>query len=184
MRFAPICGLIAACALVGAASAQSVIVKGPQGRVETVSASDIRAMHRASVTVPYGDKATFTGAMIGDLLAEVGAPSDLRLHGPPVNQIVVVTGQDGFTTVLSLAETEKSFRSEPIILADQENGKPLDAKQGPYRLVIGGELKPARSVYAVIEIELRPVNTNDPASKAPASMGAPPAPEPAGAHGP
>ena len=182
MRIASICGLIAL-AIGGASQAQSVVVKGPHGRVETVSAADIRAMHRASITVPYGDKATFSGAVIGDLLAEVGAPSDLRLHGPPVNQIVIVTGQDGFTTVLSLAETEKSFRTEPIILADQENGKPLDAKQGPYRLVIGGELKPARSVYAVIEIELRPVNTNDPSSKAAPSMGAPPAPEPAGSHG-
>ncbi|HEY3890259.1 MAG TPA: molybdopterin-dependent oxidoreductase [Caulobacteraceae bacterium] len=182
MRIASICGLIAL-AVGGAAQAQSIVVKGAQGRVETVSAADILAMHRASVTVPYGDKATFTGAVIGDLLAEVGAPSDVRLHGPPVNQIVVVTGQDGFTTVLSLAETEKSFRTEPIILADRQNGKPLDAKQGPYRLVIGGELKPARSVWGVIEVELRPVNTNDPSSKAAPSMGAPPAPEPAGSHG-
>jgi len=184
MRLQPIWGLVAAVALTGQAAAQSVIVKGPQGRVETVTAADMRAMHQASVTVPYGHKATFSGAVIGDLLAEVGAPSDVRLHGPPVNQIVIVTGQDGFTTVLSLAETEKSFRDRPIILADQENGKPLDAKQGPYRLVIGGELKPARSVYAVIEIELRPVNTNDPSSKAAPSMGAPPAPEPTGPHGP
>src|SRR5580692_5530209 len=87
MRFSLIGGLIAALALGGAATAQSVIVRGPQDRVETVSAADIKAMHRASVTIPYGDKATFTGAVIGDLLAEVGAPSDLRLHGPPVNQI-------------------------------------------------------------------------------------------------
>ncbi len=184
MRFAPICGLITALTLSGGALAQSVVVKGPQGRVATVSAADIQAMHRASVTAPYGDKSTFTGAVIGDLLAEVGAPADVRLHGPTVNQIVIVTGQDGFTAVLSLAETEKSFRAEPIILADEQNGKPLDGKQGPYRLVIGGELKPARSVSSVIEIELRPVNTNDPSSKAAPSMGAPPAPEPTGSHGP
>jgi hypothetical protein len=184
MRTATIFGLVAALALGGAAAAQSIVIKGPRGRSETVSPADIKAMRQASVTVPYGDKATFTGPVIGDFLAEVGAPSDVRLHGPPVNQIVVVTGQDGFTTVLSLAETEKSFRDQPIILADQENGKPLDARQGPYRLVIGGELKPARSVYAVTEIELRPVNTNDPTSHAAPSMGAPPAPEPAGSHGP
>ncbi len=183
MRFAPILGLIAAFAIGGAATAQSIIVKGPHGAVETVAAADIKAMHQASVTVPYGDKATFSGAVIGDFLAEVGAPSDVRLHGPPVNQIVIVTGRDGFTTVLSLAETEKSFRDQPIILADQENGKPLDPKQGPYRLVIGGELKPARSVWGVIEIELRPVNTNDPDSRAAPSMGAPPAPSPAAGHG-
>lgn len=174
MRFATIGGLIAAVAVSGAAAAQSIVVKGVEGRVETVSAADIQAMHRASVTVPYGDKSTFTGAVIGDFLAEVGAPADVRLHRAPVNQIVIVTGQDGFTTVLSLAETEKSFRSQPVIVADQENGKPLDARQGPYRLVIGGELKPARSVYNVIEIELRPVNTNDPTRPAPPAPSAPP----------
>jgi hypothetical protein len=183
MRLEPTLGLIAALAVSGQAAAQSVIVKGVEGRVETVSAADIKAMHQASVTVPYGDKGTYSGAVIGDLLAEVGAPSDVRLHGPPVNQIVIVTGSDGFTTVLSLAETETSFRAEPVILANEENGKLLDPKQGPYRLVIGGELKPARSVWGVIEIELRPVNTNDPSSKAPPSMGAPPAPTPGAAHG-
>jgi hypothetical protein len=183
MRVQPIWGLMAVFALSGTAAAQSVIVRGPEGRIETVAAADIRAMHRASVTVAYGDKATYSGALIGDLLDDVGAPSDVRLHGPPVNQIVIVTGKDGFTTVLSLAETEKSFRDQPVILADEENGKPLDEKQGAYRLVIGGELKPARSVWGVIEIELRPVNTNDPSSRAAPSMGAPPAPPPAAAHG-
>jgi hypothetical protein len=174
MRFAIIGGLLATLAVSSAAAAQSIVVKGAEDRVETVSAADIQAMHRASVTVPYGDKGVYTGAVIGDFLAEVGAPSDVRLHRTPVNQIVIVTGQDGFTTVLSLAETEKSFRAEPVIVADQENGKPLDARQGPYRLIIGGELKPARSVYNVIEIELRPVNTNDPARPAAPAPAAPP----------
>jgi hypothetical protein len=183
MRLHRILGLIAALALSGTAAAQRLIVKGPQGRVAMVTSADIAAMHRASVTTSYGTKSTFTGAVIGDLLDEVGAPSDVRLHGPPVNQIVIVTGRDGFTTVLSLAETEKSFRDQPVIVADQEDGKPLDEKQGPYRLVIGGELKPARSVWGVIEIELRPVNTNDPDSRAPPSMGAPPAAPPGAAHG-
>jgi hypothetical protein len=159
----PVLIAIGAClGLAGAVHAQSVLVKGPEGRSETVTATDMRTMHRASVTTPYGAKATFTGVVIGELLAEVGAPSDVRLHGSPVNQIIIVTGEDGFTTVLSLAETEKSFRDQPVILADQKNGQPLDAKEGPFRLVIGGELKPARSVWDVIEIELRPVNTGSP----------------------
>ncbi len=116
------------------------------------------------MTTPYGAKATLLGVVIGELLAEVGAPSDKRLHGAPVNQIIIVTGEDGFTTVLSLAETEKSFRDQPVILADhREMARPL-RRQGrtvPPRHR-AGELKPARSVWDVIEIELRPVNTGSP----------------------
>ncbi len=167
-------GIAGAIALAGAAQAQTLIVKGQEGRLETLTAADVRALHRATVTVPYGKKDTFEGAVIGEILAVVGAPADVRLHGAPVNQVVVVTGKDGFSTVLSLAETEKSFRTEPVILADTENGKPLDEKQGPYRLVIGGELKPARSVWGVIEIELRPVNTNDPSLHLPPMPATPP----------
>jgi hypothetical protein len=139
------------------ALAAEVVVKGPGGRTATVTDADLKQMHRASVTTAYGDHITYTGALIGDLLDEVGAPSDVRLHGPPVNQIIIVTGKDGFTTVLSLAETEKSFRDQPVILADQAGGKPLNERDAPYRLVIGGELKQARSVWGVTTIELRPV---------------------------
>jgi DMSO/TMAO reductase YedYZ molybdopterin-dependent catalytic subunit len=147
----------AAMATASPVMAQQVTVKGPGGRTAAVTMADIRAMHQASVTTAWGKHATYTGALLTDLLAEVGAPSDVRLHGPPVNQIVVVTGDDAFTTVLSLAETEASFRKEPVILAYQVNGEMLAGKEAPYRLVVGGELKQARSVYGVIEIELRPV---------------------------
>jgi len=155
-------GIAFGAAFAGAAHAQSIIVKGPRGDTATVTEKDLRGMTRASVTIPYGAKATYSGALVSDILATIGAPSDKRLHGAPVNQILIVTGSDGFTTVLALAEVEKSFKTQPVILADEENGKALPAKEGPFRLIIGGELKPARSVFDVTAIELRPVNTGSP----------------------
>jgi hypothetical protein len=159
MMLKPILAAALALALAAAAPALAaeVVVKGPGGRTATVTDTDLKQMHRASVTTAYGDHITYTGALIGDLLDEVGAPSDVRLHGPPVNQIIIVTGKDGFTTVLSLAETEKSFKGQPVILADEAGGKPLNERDTPFRLVIGGELKQARSVWGVTTIELRPV---------------------------
>ncbi|HLK25775.1 MAG TPA: molybdopterin-dependent oxidoreductase [Caulobacteraceae bacterium] len=155
-------GIAFATAFAGAAAAQSILVKGPHDTTATVTEADLRGMSRASVTIPYGQKATYTGALVSDILATVGAPSDKRLHGAPVNQILIVTGSDGFTTVLAIAEVEKSFKTQPVILADEENGKPLPPKEGPFRLIVGGELKPARSVFDVTAIELRPVNTGSP----------------------
>jgi len=43
----------------------------------------------------------------------------------------------------------------PSPLADQADGKPLDPKEGPFRLVVDGDLKPARSARSVVEIDLK-----------------------------
>lgn len=139
-----------------AATSATVLVKGPEDKA-TVGPTDLRAMRRYSVTVPWGGGHTYSGAALSELLAEIGAPSEARLHGPPLDQVVIVKGRDGFIAVLAMAETAMSFKGQPVILADEKDGKPLDAKEGPYRLVIGGELKPPRSVWGVVEVELRPI---------------------------
>ena len=42
-----------------------------------------------------------------------------------------------------------------MILADKMDGAPLIPHDAPYRLVVDGDQKPARSVYAVSKIEVR-----------------------------
>jgi hypothetical protein len=138
-------------------TAASVAVRGPDGRSAVIGEAQMRDMRRYDVTVPWGGGHTYAGAAVSELLAEVGAPSEVRLHGPPLDQVVIVKGRDGFIAVLAIAETAMSFKGQPVILADEEDGKPLNDKEGPYRLVIGGELKPPRSVWGVVEIELRPI---------------------------
>jgi len=133
-----------------------VTVKGPRDSA-VVTAADLKAMKRYTVKVGWGGGHTFSGAGLTDILATIGAPSEKRLHGPALDQVVIVTGRDGFIAVLAIAETSLTLKTAPVILADEEDGKPLDAKQGPYRLVIGDELKQPRSVWGVVGIELRPI---------------------------
>jgi hypothetical protein len=135
----------------------AVRVKGPGGDTATLTAQDLKAMRRYDVKVGWGGGHTYSGAALSDILATVGAPSEVRLHGPALDQVVVVTGRDGFIAVLAIAETAMSLKGQPVILADTEDGAPLNAKEGPYRLVIGGEAKPPRSVWGVVAIELRKV---------------------------
>jgi hypothetical protein len=148
---------LAATLLAGAAHAQTLTLQGPGGQSATVTDAQLRDLHRVSITVPWGDHHTYAGAPVTDLLALVGGPSDVKLHGLPLDQIVIVTGADKFIGVMSIAETSKAFRDAPVIIADEIDGQPLDAKEGPYRLIVGGDLKPARSVRMVTTIELRPV---------------------------
>ena len=140
-----------------AAGAQILTLQGPDGRMATLTDAQLRGQHRVSVTVPWGEHHTYAGAPIGDLLALVGAPSEAGLHGAALDQIVLVTGSDHFLGVMAIAEAATGFTGQSAIIADEVDGKPLDAKEGPYRLIIGGDLKPARSVRMVTTIELRPV---------------------------
>jgi hypothetical protein len=140
----------------GLAGPASVTVKGPRDSA-VLTAADLKSMRRYTITVAWDGGHTFAGAGLTDILATIGAPSEKRLHGPALDQVVIITGRDGFISVLSIAETSLTLKPQPVILADEEDGKPLDAKQGPYRLVIGGELKQPRSVWGVVGIELRPI---------------------------
>jgi hypothetical protein len=42
-----------------------------------------------------------------------------------------------------------------VILADESEGRPLPAGKGPFRIVVPGEKKPARSSFQVTELTIR-----------------------------
>jgi hypothetical protein len=76
------------------------------------------------------------------------------VHGGPVKDYVVVTGADGFQAIVSLYETDAYLHKGTVILADTAAGAPLAAHEGPWRLIVDGDLKPSRSVRNVVKIEL------------------------------
>ena len=103
----------------------------------------------------HGATATYQGVMLSDLLARVGAPQGEALRGRELADVVIITASDGYRVVLGLGEAERSFRVERIVLADQEAGHPLTGNDGSLRLVIEGDLRPARCARQVQRIEWR-----------------------------
>ncbi len=151
----------ASAAMVGSlpagAAPGTVVVRGLTGQTETLTAADIARLPHAHVSLDHmGVTTDFSGPLLSDLLRDVGAPMGVRLHGAGVNDVVFVTAADKYRVVLSLAEVDPSFhRNARVILADLGDGKPLPIKEGPYRLVVDGDLKPARAAYSVVAIELK-----------------------------
>ena len=139
------------------APAGSVVLRGLAGRTETLSAAQIAKLEHEQVSVDHaGRTVVYSGPDVADLLRDVGAPFGNKLHGEGVNDVVFVTGGDRYRAVLTLPEVDASFhKGARVILADRADGKPLDAHDGPYRLVIDGDLKPSRSVHGVVLIEVR-----------------------------
>jgi hypothetical protein len=142
-----------------AASAQTpspatVVIKGEAGQVVTLTAADLDALPQASVTLSHdGRSFTLSGARLDAVLAKVDAPLGKGLHGPALADVILAKASDGYRVALSLGDVDPGVRSEPVILADREDGKPL-GKDGPFRLAVGGDLRPARSARNVIEIDV------------------------------
>jgi hypothetical protein len=120
--------------------------------------ADLKALPRAKATfIAHGRQMTYEGALLNAALLKAGVVSGDRLMGRYLNQVVVAKGADGFTATYSLGETDPIYRTNPVIIADRKNGQPLDAKEGPYRLVVDGDLRPGRSVRQVVSVEVKPV---------------------------
>lgn len=102
----------------------------------------------------HGTPARFEGVALLELLRQAGAPVDKSLRGPALSQCVVVNAADGYRVVFALAEFDTEFGNAGAVLADRRDGKALDAKEGPFRLVIAREKRAGRWVRQVNQIEL------------------------------
>ena len=176
LAFAPVFLLAAALSVAGAARADTptappaakpapappnytpaeTVIVGPTGKSVTVTPQLLAGLDRAQATmINHGAAHTYEGVLLTELLRLVGAPTGARIHADADRDYLVVTGGDAFRAVYSLAETDGSVQRHPVILADRMDGAPISAHDAPYRLVVDGDQKPARSVYAVARIEVR-----------------------------
>ena len=125
---------------------------------ENLNAVDIRGLPHQTATLhnPHTNAdETYSGVPLSDLLTRYGAPLGEKLRGKALAEYIVATGTDGYKAVLALAEIDPSFHSGDVLIADTQDGKPLDDKTGPFRLVVTGDKRPARSVRNLVSIEVR-----------------------------
>ena len=133
----------------------AINVTGPSGQVARFEVAALAAMPQAKVVLTaHGETHAYEGPLLIDVLAKAGAPTGPAIRGPEMADVVLVTAQDGYRVALDLAEVDPGVRADRIILADRVDGHPIDAKDGPVRLVVEGDLRPARSVRMVRSISV------------------------------
>lgn len=123
-----------------------------------ITKEQLKGMTRKTVTVhnPHSNAdETYEGVVLADLLAKYGAPLGKELRGAALANYVVATGADGYRVVYSLAEVDPSFHPGDVIVADTMDGKPLDARTGPFRLVATEDKRPARGVRNLVSVEMK-----------------------------
>ena len=137
--------------------AQTVKVTGD---VTTTLTLDATTLHQfTQTTVVRKDKDgkvdhTYTGVTLSDILKKAGAPMEDALKGKNLTKYLLVEASDNYQVVFALAELDKNYTDRLIILADTVDGKPLPAGEGPFRIIVQGEKKPARCVRQVVGLKL------------------------------
>lgn len=156
MRTLILAAALAALAL--PAAAQTLALKGPTGTTLSVTRAELAAMPHVAFTFDaHGRKHAYEGVLLIDLLAKVGAPTGKALGGKALANAVRTTSSDGYQVVFGLAEADPGTRPNRIIVADKADGAPLSDKDGPFKLVVEGDLRPARGARMLRSIEVIPL---------------------------
>lgn len=150
-------GAAAALALcAGVCGAQTVTITGLDGQTRMLSAADLASMPRVQADLKREDGGVthYEGIDLSRLLESVGAPTGPALRGPEMSDIVVVSAKDGYRVALALSDVDSGFAARSVILADKADGAALSLTEGPFRMVVEGDVRAARSARMVTAIKL------------------------------
>ena len=126
------------------------------GAVKTplaLSSDDLAKMPRSSVTVEEdGTPIQYQGVQLSEILKRAGASQGAALRGRALASYVLAEASDGYRVVFSLAECDPSVTDNPILVADQRDGKPLFQYQGPFRLIVAHDKPAARGIRMLTKL--------------------------------
>ncbi len=146
--------LLAALLAAAQASAAELMLKGPAGQTRILSEAELKALpHRAATLDDHGEPIHYAGVLIDDILPLMGQPRE-PLRGAAFAKVLIFTASDGYVVALTLAQTDQEFGHGAVVVADSRGGKPLEG-EGPFRLIVEGDKRPARSARNLTGIELR-----------------------------
>ena len=136
--------------------AQIIKVSGEVTTPLTIDAAYLQKFTPTTVTRKDrdGKDHTYTGVILAEILKNAGVTLGPELKGENLTKYLQVEASDGYQVIFALAELDKSFTDRTIILADKVDGQPLAPGDGPYRIIVQDEKKPARCIKQVTAMQV------------------------------
>jgi hypothetical protein len=145
----------------------SLSVRGEVANHFQLNSSDLAGMARRSVKAKdqQGHEFVFEGVLVADVLKKAGVRQGTELRGEFLSFYLLVEAADGYRVIFSLPELDEAFTDRLVLLADRKDGKPLNEREGPFRIIVPDEKRPARWVRQVVALTvLRNRNVPAPAT--------------------
>lgn len=139
-----------------AAYGQSLTVQPETGNPVVLSRADLDALPHEKVTVKdkSSNDASYDGVALRAVLEKAGVGFGESLKGKRLSTCLLVEATDGYKAVIALPELDPAFNQKEFLLAFSRDGKALDDKEGPYRIVIPEEKRMARWVRQVTKLKI------------------------------
>jgi hypothetical protein len=138
-----------------AAHSQQLTILNEDGKQTILSRADLEALpHVKRQASAHDVSATFEGVLLRAVLEKAGVGFGETLRGKRLASCLLAEAADGYRVVIALPEMDPAFTDKQIILAFLKDGKTLDEKEGPYRIVIPDEKRPARWIRQLITLKI------------------------------
>jgi DMSO/TMAO reductase YedYZ molybdopterin-dependent catalytic subunit len=117
----------------------------------TLTVADLAKMPRetAALAEMNGTKVSYEGVPLLEILKKAGLPFGKEMRGKALAGYLLVAAHDGYEVVFSMGELDPGTGTTRVTVADRRDGQPLSDQQGPIRLVVTTDQRPARSVRMV-----------------------------------
>ena len=137
------------------AQCQQLTIQTENGKQTVLRRSDVESLPHVQVTTHGSESsATFEGVALRAVLERAGVEFGHSMRGKRLASCLLVEAADGYRAVIAFPELDPDFTDKEVVLAYLQDGKPLDAKAGPYRIVIPEEKRMARWVRQVIQLKI------------------------------
>ncbi len=95
--------------------------------------------------------ASFMGVKLWDILSASQPNLNADVKNDKLSMFIVATGSDGYETVISWGEIDPDFGNQPILVAFEQDGQPIDG----LRLIVPGDAHDGRYVSRLVNLSLR-----------------------------
>jgi hypothetical protein len=135
---------------------QQLTVQTDSGKNVVLSRTDLEALPHVKVSAAEHSSGpvNFEGVTLKSVLEKAGVGFGESLKGKRLVNCLLVKAADGYRVVIALPELDPAFNDKQTLLAFLRDGKPLGEKEGPCRIVIPDEKRPARWVRQVTTLKL------------------------------
>ena len=147
---------LCAAAAASAQTSPALRVTGDVPNHMELSIADVAALPHQPihVTDDKGAPAEYSGVPVATILQKAGAPLGKELKGANMAIGLIGRAPDGYHVLFSLTEFDPAFGDRLIWLADRRDGKPLDSREGPLRIIVPGDKRHARWIRGVTTLEV------------------------------